>query len=671
MDEGTGQIVADLTGNQDGQLGSTSGPDENDPVWKGQIVVPPLDVNPKDFLVFDGTSQYVDAGNPLALDITGTTITLEALINMKEWRDKVWQGCIMNKEEGAPGNEMGYMLRCGEGGMLNFNIGATTWHELDSDSAALQLNKWHHVAGTYDGTTQKLYIDGYLVAEAEDAFTITGTGANPLHIGSSGFGAKDRTVDGSIAEVRIWNVARTHQQIVDAMNISLVGDETGLVAYWPLNEGEGQTVTDLTANGIVGQLGSTPDVDANDPKWGPVTEVRPPGGYFPEFPATYFQGPFPFGSEDVRFDAPLDLNAPTGDGVFHEYTAYKGTPNFDGDAGNLDEAEWNKIPWTFMQFHYNSLTSYYNFDFNALPFGWWGPGDCSSWFKMLHDDSLIYLAIMRIDDKHTWSDEAWNDTQFLWQCDAFQLVLDGRAPGIFDDPMPQAEIGLGEIDGEAAYHFWPSGPWINTTNPQLELAPGSSTSSFASVNGKALHTKVEPFQDSLVIYTIEATFIKWDDIQSDQDFAMMMSLIALDRDTTGAGRPSTDDLFKTFEWGRGLFLKNREDYASLVLSANTPPIVGIDEQSELVPVAYKLEQNYPNPFNPSTTIKFSIAKAGKVKLVIHDILGREVKVLLDQKHHPAGYYQVTFDASQLASGIYFYSLRSEDFKKTKKMMLLK
>ncbi len=667
MNEGDGQTVADLTGNSaGGQLGSIDGPDENDPTWFGQIVVPPLDVRPVDYLVFDGTSQYVDAGTPPALDITGTAITLEALINMTEWRDNVWQGCIINKEQGEAGNEMGYMLRAGNGGTLNFNIGATSWHEINSDSAALDLNNWHHVAGTYDGATQKLYIDGHLVASAEDTFSVTSAGTNPLFIGSNGFGANDRTIIGSMSEVRIWTVARTQQEIVDNMNGSLNGDESGLVAYWKIDEGEGQTVTDLTTNALVGQLGSTPDEDANDPAWGPVTVERGPGAYLPEFPPKYFQGPFPYGIEDVRFDAPLDLNAPTGDGVYHEYTAYRGTPNYDD--GNLDEEVWNKIPWTLLQFNNMAAASVYNIDSSR---GWSGYSDHTAWFKMLHDDNHIYLAVMKVDELHTWSDEAWNDTFFLWQCDAIQMQFDARAPGVFDDPMPQAEIGLGEIDGEAAYHYWAGGPGDPVINQQLELAPGSSESSFASVNGKALHTAVVPHpeQDGLLLETIEVAFLKWDDIQSDDDFAMMMSIITLDRDIVGAGRPD-DSVFTVFEFGRGLFAKNRTDYASLVLSASEP-VSDISELADRVPGEYSLQQNYPNPFNPSTTINFSLAKAGNVNLKIYDILGREVKVLVDQKPYQAGTYQITFDASQLSSGIYFYQLNSGDFKQTKKMMLLK
>jgi M6 family metalloprotease-like protein len=90
----------------------------------------------------------------------------------------------------------------------------------------------------------------------------------------------------------------------------------------------------------------------------------------------------------------------------------------------------------------------------------------------------------------------------------------------------------------------------------------------------------------------------------------------------------------------------------------------------LIPSEYKLYQNYPNPFNPVTTIKYDIVKAQDVKLAVYDILGREVATLVNTIQQP-GSYEVSWDASGFASGIYFYTLTSGDFTSTKKLILLK
>ena len=97
---------------------------------------------------------------------------------------------------------------------------------------------------------------------------------------------------------------------------------------------------------------------------------------------------------------------------------------------------------------------------------------------------------------------------------------------------------------------------------------------------------------------------------------------------------------------------------------------GINTVSENVPVATRLRQNYPNPFNPVTNIKFDIAHTGFVKIVVYDVMGREVKTLVNERLHP-GTYETTFDASSLTSGIYFYRLVSDEIQITKKCILLK
>ena len=89
------------------------------------------------------------------------------------------------------------------------------------------------------------------------------------------------------------------------------------------------------------------------------------------------------------------------------------------------------------------------------------------------------------------------------------------------------------------------------------------------------------------------------------------------------------------------------------------------------PVAvFKLRQNYPNPFNPSTTIKYELPRASQVSLKVYDILGREVSVLVNEKKD-AGAYEVKFNGSNLASGMYFYRLRAGDYVAVKKLLLMK
>jgi len=97
--------------------------------------------------------------------------------------------------------------------------------------------------------------------------------------------------------------------------------------------------------------------------------------------------------------------------------------------------------------------------------------------------------------------------------------------------------------------------------------------------------------------------------------------------------------------------------------------VSVNDNADL-PYKYSLSNNYPNPFNPTTNITYSIIKTTNVTLKVYDILGREVKTLVNTEQAP-GQYTVTFDAQNLSSGIYFYHINAGSFTATKKLMLLK
>lgn len=99
-------------------------------------------------------------------------------------------------------------------------------------------------------------------------------------------------------------------------------------------------------------------------------------------------------------------------------------------------------------------------------------------------------------------------------------------------------------------------------------------------------------------------------------------------------------------------------------------VTGTPVNTGTVPKHFSLSQNYPNPFNPSTNIKFTMPKDGFVTLKVYDMIGSEVKTLVEG-NHKAGIYNIYFEGSELASGVYFYRLSTGDFTDTKKMILVK
>lgn len=111
------------------------------------------------------------------------------------------------------------------------------------------------------------------------------------------------------------------------------------------------------------------------------------------------------------------------------------------------------------------------------------------------------------------------------------------------------------------------------------------------------------------------------------------------------------------------------DIHNNVSEASTPVLASIDDESG-VPLEFALSQNYPNPFNPSTVIDYQLPVFGDVRLAVYDVLGREVAVLVNGAM-PAGSYSATFDATNLASGVYMYRLQAAGQIFTRRMTLMK
>jgi hypothetical protein len=100
-------------------------------------------------------------------------------------------------------------------------------------------------------------------------------------------------------------------------------------------------------------------------------------------------------------------------------------------------------------------------------------------------------------------------------------------------------------------------------------------------------------------------------------------------------------------------------------------VTEVEEASTRVPMSYALYQNYPNPFNPQTTISYSLPRASTVTLKVYDLMGREIAVLMQNERKAPGNYEISFDASDISSGVYFYKLQTERFIETKQMVLVK
>ena len=207
-------------------------------------------------ILLDGTTEFLSVPYKDNQNV-GTAFTIEAWIFANSWATESWRGSIVAADVQGP--DRGYAFRCGDDGKLSIVISVDNiWNEIISPSL-MSTYQWHHVATTVDGTNFKLYIDGQEVA----AGSFDGTPSpfdSDLLIGSSYFDG--RFFDGAIDEVRIWNVARSQQEIADNTTVDLTGTEDGLVLYLPMNEGAGNV-----ASNLVDPLCSATGVGVDDGNW--------------------------------------------------------------------------------------------------------------------------------------------------------------------------------------------------------------------------------------------------------------------------------------------------------------------------------------------------------------------------------------------------------------------
>ena len=213
-------------------------------------------------LNFDGANDNVMIPDNSSLDFT-TAYTVEAMVKLD--RTTGFHQTLVSKYEDDT-NKRSWMINFGEHGTGRLSVVMTsvgTWtNPLSWNTGFLPtIGTWYHIAVVFDSSLPsnqvKLYVDGALYAQTTWNYTLTPTDANVYVGGYDGFnngfntGANSRFLQGNIEELRIWNVARTPEQINGSRNCELAGPESGLVAYYNFNQGNdagnNSTVTTLTA----------------------------------------------------------------------------------------------------------------------------------------------------------------------------------------------------------------------------------------------------------------------------------------------------------------------------------------------------------------------------------------------------------------------------------------
>jgi hypothetical protein len=212
-------------------------------------------------------TSYVNVPDNDLLDLASTW-TLEAWVKPANPASGVDQD-IISKWAGA--STASYILQIDATGRLRLvtNNGAT--QSIVLSHYHLASNAWYHVAATFDDGTAKLYLNGLLDTTVAGVLTPL-VSTEPVAFGREGT-ATMGTLSAVVDEVRIWNVARSGDELVRNRTKRLSGSEAGLVGYWPLDEESGQLAHDVSGHGLDGRLGDASSADSWDPTW--TTDAGP------------------------------------------------------------------------------------------------------------------------------------------------------------------------------------------------------------------------------------------------------------------------------------------------------------------------------------------------------------------------------------------------------------
>jgi len=576
-------------------------------------------------LSFDGNDDYVDL--TVGDYLTNSEGTFEA------WIKPVCAGeegriiTITDKSEGSDYNysESGckVVIRIREAGS-DF-VYATTVNQV------LSAGSWSHIVYQQNGSGIQLFVDGIQITN----FTVSGGSLTTTAWNDDVLGADGATIgvwekdagkinyfEGTIDEVRIWSVARTEVQIRDNMCKKLTGSETGLVGYWRIDDGNGQTVDDLTNNENDGTLGSSSGTDDADPSW--VTSGAAIGD-----------------ASTSDYSSPSSVNLTHSDGDDITVSSISGSP--DGvqiyrvdSAPNVttvpSSSGWDKLDperyWGIFVVGGSSPTYTITYNYNGHP-GITGEND-------------LVLAY-RADNSTT----SWTDLGATRDTDANTLTKTGQSGTEYilgsttsDNSLPVTLTSFtARQDGGAVVLEW-------VTESEIENLGFIIEKRIDDQNG-------------------------WDEIASYKTHAELRGQGSTTSRTEYQFTDATVQPGWTYE-----YRLTDVDYSGNTKYHYTRSVTIKSANQLLIPETFSLKPAYPNPFNPYTVIPFTLPEAAAVSMRVIDVTGKTVSLLVNNRGYPAGEFSILWNGRSnagipVASGVYFLQLITGDNIRSQKIVLLR
>ena len=680
MSNGSGASVTDNSGN--GYTGTlVSGP-----VWKASGCFS----GPGKCMQFDGTDDYVNL-NSIVMNTYQASFTIEAWIKttVKDEGIAVFQN---DNTTWDYGEKCFYIDYSGYPCFVGWGCDYIKSNQNVADGV------WHHVAVTwaYSGGSPagagKIYVDGVDRTTYCDFNACTPEiSGMTWRLGKFNNGESHYYFSGYMDEVRFWNVARTASQIRENMMCPLTGSETGLRAYYRFDQSEGSTLYDMTSNAYNGTLINMPapacwvSSSAYNTWLGSVDCAWCTA-------SNWSRNSCPVSTDNAGIYKWNSLS--------NEVTL-SGTPSVKSFLVSSSAA-----PVISSGFTVNgvlALENNLNLNEQILTLGSTG--------SLSEGSFRIYGSTGSI-----------NTTQTLSNISSYNLGGMGAvitsAANLGSTVITRGHSQQLSPGGKSILRYYDISPANNTSlnatlvfnynHNELNGISESNLCLFRSTNlGETWDQKngtVDTVNNTVTLSGI-SSFSRW--TLGDKNSPLPVTLKSFSSsvngrdvrltwstssETNNAGF-ATERKTAESEWTKIGFVKgngtvsvpSNYSYEDRKLSSGKYqyrlkqvdfngnseyfPLDGFAEVE--APAGFDLSRNYPNPFNPSTKIDFQIPVDSKVSLVIYDIIGREVKTLINNEFRKADYYTVEFNAAGISSGVYFYRMRAGDFREARKMIVLK
>jgi Concanavalin A-like lectin/glucanases superfamily/Secretion system C-terminal sorting domain/Low-density lipoprotein receptor repeat class B len=555
---------------------------------------------PGSALYFDGSSNYVNAGTSSAFNFSGP-FTVEGWFKVSSFPYQ-WDALITKGDDSwrIARSNFTNNLAFSTNGLSNVDMTGVT---------NVNDGRWHFFAAVYDGSSKTLYVDGKVDATSAVTGTLSSS-TYPVYFGDNA-GFTGRYFNGDMDEIRIWNIARTENQVRNDMFTTIGAVQPGLLGYWQFNEGSGSVVAD-TVSGNNGTISGTDN-------W--VTSTAPVGQY---------------GSYDA--DAAADSVGPAGANISVTILSHPDSLDFIGayaygspstsitsEAFPAGITSRSSLVWGL--YGYGQDTAVYSLSYSGIA-------------GITNESTLHLLSRSAADIPWTDATGSFTHSSLLHNFTSTTTALDSAAPSV------QLAVAGGS-DNSLAVQL----SSLRATTDVNSVTLTWQTASEAGISGFNVLRKEPGRADFSVI----GSYTNDDSLRGTGTSTQGRAYDFTDYKIT-SGSTYTYEIQSVSTSG------NTENLSTILVTVNAPR-------------SYALYQNYPNPFNPSTTIRFDLKEASNVTLAIYNVLGQKVLERsygtmnsgrynedINLGQYASGVYYYTI----LATGI-----DGQSFRSTKKLMMLK